>query len=80
MTDEEKHTNVMVALAKINATLIEVVKPAIDQVYANKENIIILKINAKNNKDNKSRLISYVSIVISFIIATMLGIRHFFKS
>lgn len=43
MTEEEKHTNIMVALAEINTTLIEVVKPAIDQVYNNKDDILKLK-------------------------------------
>lgn len=43
MTDEEKHTKVMIALAKINTTLIEVVKPAIKQTYDNKDDIIKIK-------------------------------------
>ena len=40
MTDEDKHLKVMIALAEINTTLIEVVKPAVDQVYLNKDDII----------------------------------------
>lgn len=77
MTGEEKHTQVMVALAKINTTLKEVVKPAVDQVYENKEDIIVIKTNAKNNKDNRSRLIAYISMAISFIAVTILGFKHF---
>lgn len=43
MTDEEKHTKIMVALAEINTTLIEVVKPAVEQVYINEKCIIKIK-------------------------------------
>lgn len=40
MTDEEKHTAIMVAIGKINTTIIEVLKPAVDKTYENEKDII----------------------------------------
>lgn len=43
MGDDDKHTIIMVALAKIDTTLTEVIKPAVDKVYENEKCIIKIK-------------------------------------
>ena len=75
MNDEEKHTKVMVALAEINITLLKVVKPAVDQVYVNKTDIIIIKNNAKHTKDNKSRFMSYIAMALSLAVTVLCFLR-----
>lgn len=43
MTDEEKHLEVMTQLQDLNTKFAEVIKPAVDQVYKNKDDIIKIK-------------------------------------
>lgn len=76
-TPEERHTEIMVRLGKLDTKIEERIIPAVDQVWESKEKIQSLEDRAENNKDNRSRLISYASFVISIIIAFFVGLRHF---
>lgn len=61
----------------------ENIKPAIDEVWTTKDRVLIIETNIKNNKENakdrKGRILSWISIAISFVVATFLGIRAFHK-
>lgn len=43
MSDEEKHTQIMTQLQDLNTKFDQVVKPAITQVYNNKDDILKMK-------------------------------------
>lgn len=75
MSDEEKHTQIMVALGEINTTLEKVVAPAVSQTYDNKDAIIILKNNAKHSTDSRSRFMGYASLIISGAVAVMVYLK-----
>ena len=74
---ETRHTEIMVRLGKLDTKIEERIIPAVDQVWTNKEDIQTLENNADNTKDNRGRLISYASFIISIVIAFFVGLRHF---
>lgn len=75
---DQNHTTLMLAVNTLTVKFEECVAPAIEQVWTNKAKIQSLEDKAENTKDGRGRLVSYVSIVISVVIATMLGIKNFF--
>lgn len=74
---EDPYTQILVKIENINTTITEVLKPAVDQVWNNKDEILIIKTNKKSSKDHRGRIVAYASLIISFIMVTLLGFRHF---
>ncbi len=72
--DNERWTRIEVTLAELTLHT-KACKPVMEQVLHNKEDILVLKTNASNIKDNKGRLIAYAALGSSLIMTVLTYLR-----